>query len=108
MPDLFLVGASRKVLQTTFLGFPIDTPYRSINATPWICHPYASVSAGNKPGLQCASLADLEREFTGIDCSLFAHKQRDDSDTSNEGLLQKATNLLDWIKDRDERVVVGK
>jgi hypothetical protein len=106
MPDLVVVGASRKVLQTTFLTFPYDTPYHSINATPWICHPYAS--SGKQEGIKYSTLAELQREFTGIDCSLCFDKQHEVamSNSSNERLLEHATDFLDWLEEREERVVV--
>lgn len=108
VPDLFLVGASRKVLQTTFLSFPYSTPHHSINSTPWICHPYAT--SDRKPGIKYFSLGELQREFKGIDCSLHFEKQHVDSEggLTNKRLLQQATDLLKWLDLRDERVVVGK
>lgn len=107
LPNLFLVGASRKVLQTTFLGFPYDTPHHSIQETPWICHSCAS-SCEFPETIQYASVSELEREFTGIDFSLCVDKPIDAGDLSNELLLQQATDFLEWLEDRDERVVVGK
>jgi hypothetical protein len=117
-PELFVVGASRKVLQTTFLSFPYETPQHSIRGTPWICHPHASMSTTtsrnvarggvNDGALPCASIAELQLEFAGIDCSLCATLEDGPSETSTkEEQIQKALDLLDWLQARSERVIVG-
>jgi hypothetical protein len=115
-PELFVVGASRKVLQTTYLSFPYETPQHSIRGTPWICHPCASMStpsrdvltSGDDAAIPCASMAELQREFAGIDCSLCAALQDGPSETSTKTeQIQKALDLLDWLQARSERVIVG-
>jgi hypothetical protein len=104
-PELVLVTPSRRVLQTTFLSFPYDTPHQSLRSIPWICYP----STGIQFDRPHSSLADLRREFRGIDYSLCVVDQEDQmaNGTSNELLLQRAGEFFQWLQGRDERIIVG-
>lgn len=97
-PDLFVVSPSRKVMQTTILSFPYDTPHHSIRATPWVC--LSSLSS-----LLCStSRMELAQEFAGVDFVSLASM----SSTSCNSMGQ-AIELIDWLYRRcDDRVIVGK
>jgi len=102
-PELVLVPPIRSALQTMFLTFPYDTPYQSIHHTRWICYPTVHRSTATLLPL----IADLQREFAGIDCSIC----RDEDaliQSSYERLRKEASGMLDWLKTRKEKVVVGK
>jgi len=104
-PELVLVAPSRSLLHTLFLSFPYDTPHQSIQGrTQWICYPTALRSTLAPP----TRIADLQREFPGIDISLCRDEDSIAGCASNERLLQEASGMLDWLKMRDQRVVVGK
>ena len=102
-PDLVLVAPIRSVLQTAFLAFPYDTPYQSFRRIKWICYPTSCRSAASL----LPTIADLKREFPGIDCSICS-----DDDiavgSSAERLAEETAGMLDWLKTRHEKVVVGK
>lgn len=102
-PDLVLVAPIRSVLQTAFLAFPYDTPYQSFRRVKWICYPTSCRSAASL----LPTIADLKREFPGIDCSICSD---DDvaAGTSAERLAEETAGMLDWLKTRHEKVVVGK
>lgn len=104
-PDLVFVTPSRKVLQTTYLSFPYDTPHQSLRSIPWICLP----STGCHRGVKRLTLLELQREFRGINYSLCID-QADQlaNGTGNERLLQQAGDFMEWIQNRDEQIVVGK
>ena len=104
-PELVLVAPSRSLLHTLFLTFPYDTPHQSIRGrTHWICYPTELRSSLAPP----TRIADLQREFPGIDTSLCRDEDSIAGGASNERLLQEASGMLEWLKMRDERVVVGK
>lgn len=82
VPELFVAGASRTILQTLFLSFPYDTPYHSVHGVTWMaCN--SMVGAGVK----------LEQEFHGV------HATEDEP--------QSPAELLEWLQFRPERTVVG-
>ena len=101
-PELVLVAPIRSVLQTTFLGFPYDTPHQSFRRTKWICYPTSCRSEASL----LPSIADLQHEFPGIDCSICSDYDAVSS-TSNERLEQETAGVLEWLKTRHEKVIVG-
>jgi len=107
-PELVLVAPTRKVLQTTFLAFPYETPLHSIRNVPWICHPQMLEDQGSMITPEVAK--ELYRQFWGIDFSLFAQEKEaspSPSMSQEEKLLQQADSLLEWLQSRPESVIVG-
>jgi len=102
-PELVLVAPIRSVLQTCFLSFPYDTPHQSFNRTKWICYPTANRSTASL----YPSIVDLQREFPGIDLSLCCDEDAL-MESSDERLEKETSGMLDWLKTRHEKVVVGK
>jgi hypothetical protein len=102
VPDLFVLEPSRKAVQTAFFGFPYDTPHSSLRRTLWICHPGATGSIED-----AAPTSELEREFLGIDCSLCSDDKQDIAASSTDGLLAHTEDLVTWLHERDERIIVG-
>lgn len=105
-PELVLVAPLKKVLQTTFLAFPYETPYHSIRNIPWICHP--QTLAQHTDLITPEEARELQIKYSGVDYTLMAQDQSSPaSGLSREAqLLQQADSLLDWMKTRDERVIV--
>lgn len=103
VPELFIIEPSQKAAQTGFLSFPYDTPYSSLHGTRWICHPDASVNRTDQWLSTSLSLNNL-----GIDCSLLSNREPIDTRSSKHNLAESSTNLLNWICERDEKIVVGK
>jgi hypothetical protein len=102
VPDLFVIEPSVKAAQTAFLSFPYDTPYSSLSGTRWICHPAA---AGVH--VDHAGISNLNLETLGVDCSIL-NSELPYMVPSSSNLYDNAMNLITWICEREEKVVVGK
>lgn len=104
IPDLFVLEPTYKATKTAFLSFPYDTPYNSLRRTRWVCHPSAiSCSTG-----KVAKSSELEKEFLGVDCSMLDSHLSDKASISTKGLHQNAEDLIKWLKEREEKIIVGK
>lgn len=102
LPELFVVAPLRKVLQTTYLAFPYDTPEHTIRNVRWICHPDIVDQSS-------ISYHDLRSSFGDIDFSLFSEERVDNtSQTREESLLKRADSFISWLSSREERVIIGK
>ncbi|GAX21503.1 hypothetical protein FisN_4Hh566 [Fistulifera solaris] len=100
LPELIVVAPLRKVLQTTFMAFPYDTPAHTIRNVKWVCHPDIIEKSS-------VSLRDIKSAFGDIDCSLFSDDRSEDVCANREeSLLQRADSFLNWLNSREERVVV--
>jgi hypothetical protein len=102
LPELIVVAPLRKVLQTTYMAFPYDTPAHTIRNVQWMCHPDIIEKSSFSP-------RDFKSAFGDIDCSLFSEDRSEDVCANREeSLLQRADSFLNWLSSREERVVVGK
>lgn len=102
LPELIVVAPLRKVLQTTYLAFPYDTPDHTIRNVRWVCHPDIVDKTPYSPRA-------LQSAFGDIDFSLFSEERVEDvCENREESLLKRADSFLGWLGSREERVVVGK
>lgn len=102
LPELIVVAPLRKVLQTTFMAFPYDTPAHTIRNVRWVCHPDIVENVSYPPGT-------IQSAFGDIDTSLFSEERVEKvSENREQSLLQRADSFLDWLSSREERVVVGR
>lgn len=105
LPELVVVAPLRRSIQTTLFTFPQYSPY-TVRSVPWICHPAAT---GTNSDVH--DILQLQKEFTGFDYSPCYQKIEATVDgagaTSAEAMLQRANSLLDWIRCREEKIIVG-
>ena len=118
-PDLVVVSPLRRAIQSAIISFPTYTAPLSLANTPWICHPLCMEKAnGNKSGFVSSS-EELKQTFPGIDFTLFDESVGGNVDESNGrekvplfeskvDLMERTNEFLAWIKERNERVIVGK
>ncbi len=118
-PDLVVVSPLSRAIQSAIISFPTYTAPLSLSNTPWICHPLCMEQAnGNKSGFVSSS-EDLKQTFPGVDFTLFEESVGGNVDELNErekvplfesklDLMGRTNEFLAWIKERDERVIVGK
>lgn len=118
-PDLVVVSPLSRAIQSATISFPTYTPHLSLSNTPWICHPLCMEQAnGNKSGF-VSSFEDLKQTFPGVDFTLLEESVAGNVDELNErekvllfeskvDLMRRTNEFLAWIKERDERVIVGK
>ena len=116
LPDLFVVSPLRRAIQSALISFPHDAPLTSLKQTPWICHPSCMEQANGNKSEFVSSPEELEQIFPGIDYDLFKQSlMRGDVYNSNEkvplfeskiDLMNRTDAFLEWIKERDERVIV--
>lgn len=106
LPELVVVAPLRRAIQTSLLSFPQYSPH-TVRAIPWICHP--NVTASN---YDMQDLLQLQKEYTGLDYALcysdLEGTENHSVTTSTEALLSRADSILDWLRSRDEKVIVGK
>jgi len=103
MPDLIVAAPTQHAVQTAMLAFPHYSP-ESVKSVTWICHPHVDSGMNNK-----AVISSLRKACTGIDYSLYDDKnEADDSIESEEDMLQQAYSFLEWVRGRDEKIIVGK
>ena len=100
---------------TSLLAFPKYAP-GSIHEKPWICHPQCGEDANGKVVNFLSQPNDLNFFFRGIDYSLL--KESYEEQTMNNrnkkslvnskiDLLRQTDYFLDWLRQRDERVISG-
>lgn len=116
-PDLVVVSPLRRAVQSALIAFPTHTAQTSLSSIPWICHPMVMEQANGNKSEFVSSHQDLEETFPGVDFSLL--KNGDSIDELNGkakvplfeskiDLMSRTDAFLRWIKERDERVIVGK
>jgi hypothetical protein len=106
LPELVVVAPLRRSIQTTLLSFPQYSPH-TVRAVPWICHP---ATTGASYDIQ--DLLHLQKEYTGLDYALCFYNEMESKELSvipsAEALLRRADFALDWLRSREEKVIVGK
>lgn len=118
-PDLIVVSPLRRAIQSAFISFPTYTP-QSIFTTPWLCQPLCYEQPnGNKSEFVSPS-QELEDMFPGVDFTLMKESLVDgDVNKFNESekvplfeskldLMDRTDEFVKWIKERKEKVIVGK
>lgn len=116
LPDLFVVSPLRRAIQSALISFPHDAPLTSLSAVPWVCHPACMEQANGNKSEFVSSPEELEQTFPGINYELFKQSlKRGDEYNSKEtvplfeskiDLMNRTDAFLQWIKERDERVIV--
>ena len=103
MPDLVVTAPTQQAVQTALLAFPHYSP-ESVKSVSWICHPKVDGSEG------CMDLlSDLKKAYDGIDYSLCENQSQNVAGVEDEeAILQRADTFLEWLRSRDEKVIVGK
>lgn len=119
-PDLVVVSPLRRAIQSAMISFPTYTAQTSLLNTPWICHPLCMEQANGNKSEFVSSSEVLKELFPGIDYSLFENSVVDGNvqefnERQKVSLLESKLDLmgrtdlfLRWIKERDERVIVGE
>lgn len=115
-PDLFVVNPLRRTTMTALLAFPQYAP-GMIKEKAWICHPLCMEEANGKVSDFVCDPNELKSFFRGIDYSIFEQSfDREKMNTltkkpmieSKNDLLQRTDDFMNWIKQREERVITGK
>ena len=115
-PDLFVVSPLRRAIQSALIAFPHDSPMTSLSGTPWICHPACMEQANGNKSEFVSALEDLEQTFPGVDYGIFQEslsqgdlynsKEKVPLFESKIDLMNRTDTFLEWIKEREERVIV--
>jgi hypothetical protein len=87
LPELVVAAPLRRAVDTAMMAFPNYTP-ESVRSIPWLCH----------PGLTDDSNTSAV-DTNGMDASLVRSKQE---------LLDRSDAFLEWLRSREEQVVVSK
>lgn len=116
LPDLFVVSPLRRAIQSALIAFPTNSPLTSLTGTPWVCHPACMEQANGNKSEFVSSPEELEEMFPGINFELFNQSlMRGDVYNSKVkvplfeskiDLMNRTDAFLEWLKERDERVVV--
>lgn len=119
-PDLVVVSPLRRAIQSALISFPTHTAQTSLSNTPWICHPMCMEQANGNKSEFVSSSKELEKIFPGVDLSLFDQsleggnvhelngREKVPLFESKIDLMDRTDEFLRWIKERDERVIVGE
>lgn len=116
-PELVLTSPLRRATQTAVLSLNRYHPSRSIREVKWICHPLIAEESGISYSDIISSPDDLEREFgCHIDYSLHrvTYRPVDEnniqlktaSKETKAELERRAIDFIEWVKGRDENVIV--
>eukprot|EP00565_Helicotheca_tamesis_P009097 CAMPEP_0185728708 /NCGR_PEP_ID=MMETSP1171-20130828/4066_1 /TAXON_ID=374046 /ORGANISM="Helicotheca tamensis, Strain CCMP826" /LENGTH=300 /DNA_ID=CAMNT_0028397445 /DNA_START=323 /DNA_END=1225 /DNA_ORIENTATION=+ len=114
VPELYVTSPLRRAIQSALLAFPTEAP-GSVHNVPWICHGGCMERANGNLADLVSTTDELEHFFPGLDYSLY--NQTVDSNMANRlsgeslleskmDLLQRTDDFLEWIKRREERVIV--
>lgn len=105
LPELIVAAPLRRALDTAMLVFPHYSP-ESVRCIPWLCHPgLADVDVDeNDESLSSSSGTNGE---TGQHIGS-GMQQRMSLVRSKQELLSRSDDFLEWLRSRDEQVVVGK
>lgn len=119
-PDLFVVSPLRRAIQSALISFPTHTSQTSLSNTPWIVHPMVMEQANGNKSEFVSSPHELKQIFPGVDFSVFEQSLTDGGVEELNGrnrvplfeskidLMDRTDEFLRWLKERDERVIVGK
>lgn len=118
-PDLFVVSPLKRAIQSAIIAFPTYSPMISLDNIPWICNPYLMEQANGNKSEFVSSPNELEGMFPGVDFDMLKNLTGNDVDKFNGkevvplfenkiDLLGRTDDFVRWMKDRDERVIVGK
>jgi hypothetical protein len=118
-PDLVVVSPLRRAIQSAIIAVPTYTAPLSLSNTPWICHPLCMEQANGNKSEFVSSSEELKQTFPGVDFTLFEESVGGNVDELNGrekvslfeskvDLMGRTNEFLAWIKERDERVIVGK
>jgi len=122
MPELVVVSPLKRATITALLSFPQNSPL-SVRSTNWICHPaLTETNRGGNPADTISSVEELSSIFPGIDYTLLFEEQQASLEKQiceretnyvtlpswekKMDLLARADSFLDWLKSREERVIV--
>jgi broad specificity phosphatase PhoE len=102
LPELVVAAPLRRAVDTVMLVFPNYTP-ESVRSIPWLCHPgLTDVDEHNdsekEHGVPATTVSETGPQI-GTDASLVRSKQE---------LLRRSDDFVEWLRNRDEQVVVSK
>ena len=112
IPDLFVTSPLRRSIQAAILAFPYLGPH-SVTSKPWMVHGNLMERSTSKSDV-ALPLDALQAECPGVDYSEYQshlqHSQSEDGvftlEESKQELLSRTDNFLDWIRNRNERILV--
>ena len=106
-PDLVTVAPLKSSLQTALMALPQFSP-ESVRNVPWVCNEDLLCYSNRTKHyfLSEEDISDLKYYFPGIDFTLCEQERKPQQHEYN--LLQKADHFLEWVKEREECVIVGK
>lgn len=119
-PDLFVVSPLRRAIQSAMIAFPTQTALVSLDNTPWVCNPLLMEQANGHKSEYVSSPQQLEETFPGVNFELLEQmlggedvntlnmKEKVPLFESKIDLMRRSDQFLQWIKERPERVIVGK
>lgn len=113
-PNLFVVSPLRRAVQSALVAFPTHNAMNSLDEIPWICHPACRERANGQKSEFVSEREELEKTFPGVDYSLLGESTGGEDGELTPGplfeskmdLLGRTQQFLDWMKARDERVIV--
>jgi broad specificity phosphatase PhoE len=102
LPELVVAAPLRRAVDTAMLVFPNYTP-ESVRSIPWLCHPGLTDvdehdDSETEHGVPASAVGETGPQI-GTDASLVRSKQE---------LLRRSDDFVEWLRNRDEQVVVGK
>ena len=118
-PQLFVVSPLRRAIQSAVIAFPTHTAFASLDNIPWICNPYAMEQANGNKSEFVSSPQHLEEMFPGVQFDMLKNLVGHNVNELNSkevvplfenkiDLIGRTDEFVRWIKERDERVIVGK
>jgi len=100
LPELVLVSPTRCSVETAFLTLPQFSPH-SVRAVPWVCHEAVTSTIE-----VMRDLTNIQRGYGDLEFAWY-HRDSLESSTTVEDLFRRANVLLNWMRTRPERVIVG-
>ena len=125
-PDLFVTSPLKRALQSAVIAFPTHTPWNCVRnrheRSKWICHPYLMERANENKSEYVSDPMELENMFPGVDFSLYRELvegyvngveglngvERVPLFENKIDLLGRTDEFVRWVKEREERVIVGE
>jgi broad specificity phosphatase PhoE len=102
LPELVVTAPLRRAVDTAMLVFPNYTP-ESVRSIPWLCHPGLTDvdehdASETEHGVPASDVGDAGPQID-MNALLVQSKQE---------LLRRSDAFVEWLRNRDEQVVVGK